>query len=80
MQNSAVECLNSYLSQRTLQVEFRNITSKIIKMQSDAPQACLLGPILFTLFNYDFPSVALHSKVLIYAGDVKIFNAFNNVS
>ena len=49
-------------------------------MQSDAPQACLLGPILFTLFNYDFPSVALHSKVLIYAGDVKIFNAFIKVS
>ena len=29
---SAEECLNSYLSQRTQQLKFRNVTSKIIKV------------------------------------------------
>ena len=51
----------------------------MIKVQSGVPQVSHLSTILFTLFINYLPPVVLHSKVLIYADDVKIFNTFNNV-
>ena len=72
----AVECLNSYLLQRTQQVKFRNVISKSIKVQSGSQ----LGPMLLTLLFNELPSVVLRSKVLMYPSDVKIFNTLNNVN
>ena len=39
-----------------------------------------LGPLLFTLFINDLPSVITHSNILMYADNVKIFNSLNSIS
>lgn len=74
----ALKWLSSYLSNRTQQVKFREAVSNVIKVTSGVPQGSHLGPVLFTLFINDLPNVILHSKVLMYADDVKIFKSLEN--
>lgn len=78
--NKAIRWLNSYLSNRTQQVKFKNAFSKTIEVVSGVPQGSHLGPVLFTLFINDLPSVIQHSNILMYADDVKIFYSFNDIN
>ena len=48
-------------------------------MLSSIPQVSHLGPLLFTLFIDYLPFVNRNSNTLMYADDVKIFLAFNNI-
>ena len=44
------------------------------------PQGSHLGPVLFTSFINDLPSVIVHSNILMYADDVQIFNSLDSIS
>jgi len=35
--------------------------------------------LLFTLFINDLPSIVTHSRVLMYADDVKLYLSYNNI-
>lgn len=76
--NSLVIWLKCYLTKRSQRVKFKNAISKNIEVFSGVPQGSHLGPVLFTLFINDLPSVIQHSKVLMYADDVKIFLSLQN--
>ena len=76
--NSLIIWLKCYLTKRSQCVKFRNAVSKKIDVSSGVPQGSHLGPVLFTLFINDLPSVIQHSKILLYADDVKIFLSFQN--
>lgn len=78
--NSLLSWLRSYLTNRVQRVLFKNSVSKNIDVISGVPQGSHLGPVLFTLFINDVPSIIQHSKVLMYADDLKIFLSFKHVN
>jgi len=70
--------ISSYLNGRTQRVIFKNAASKLIYVTSGVPQGSHLGPLLFILFINDLSSIITHSRVLMYADDVKLWLSYND--
>jgi len=72
--------ISSYLNGRTKRVIFKNAASKLIYVTSGVPHDSHLGPLLFTLFINDLPSIITHSRVLMYTDDVKLCLSYNDIA
>jgi len=72
--------ISSYLNGRTKRVIFKNAASKLIYVTSGVPHDSHLGPLLFTLFINDLPSIITHSRVLMYTDDVKLSLSYNDIA
>jgi len=77
--NNLLIWISSYFNGRSQRVLFKNAVSKMINVTSGVPQGSHLGPLLFTLFINDLPSIITHSRVLMYADDLKLFLSYNNI-
>jgi len=77
--NNLLTWISSYLDGRSQRVLFKNAVSKMISVTSGVPQGSHLGPLLFTLFINDLPSIVNHSRVLMCADDVKLCFSYNNI-
>lgn len=66
------ELLTSYLSDRRQRVTIRNFISDPQTVLTGVPQGSVLGPILFSLYINDFPSILEHSQALMYADDTAL--------
>lgn len=75
---NCVNWIKSYLTDRNQRVLFNNAVSKKVDVISGVPQGSHLGPLLFSLFVNDLPSIIKFSHVLMYADDIKIFQSFDN--
>lgn len=75
--NLSIKWIYSYLTNRSQIVRFRSKLSKSITVPSGVPQGSHLGPLLFSLFINDLPTIIKCSSVLMYADDVKIFLSYN---
>jgi len=61
-------------------VDLRGFYSKtLFPRRSTADQGSHLGRLLFTLFINDLPSIVNHSRVLMYADDVRLCFSYNNI-
>lgn len=78
--NQLLYWIQSYLSNRSQRVIFKNSKSSIISVPSGIPQGSHLGPLLFILYINDLPKVISHSNILMYADDVKLFLSYNDVN
>jgi len=62
-----------YFNGLSQKVIFKNAVSKMIYVTSGVPQGSHLGPLLFTLFINDLPSIVAYSRVLMYDDDLKLW-------
>ena len=66
-----LQFFESYLRGRTQYVNYKGSVSKLIPCPSGVPQGSNLGSLLFLIFINDIEKGVKHSKVLIYADDLK---------
>lgn len=66
------ELFNSYLSNRKQCVVINDFVSTPRTVLTGVPQGSVLGPILFSLYVNDFPSILKYSEALMYADDTAL--------
>lgn len=69
----------SYFRDRKQYVVYENVESEQYNVFSSVCQGSTLGPLLFVLFINDLPDCISHSKILMFADDVKIFKTIHNL-
>lgn len=69
----AVNLIKSYLTNRKQSVFINGQYSEFIDIASGVPQGSVLGPILFSMFINDLPSVLKFCKIHLFADDVQIY-------
>ena len=70
----SIKLLMSYLEGRSQFVSYNNKFSSSLNLSSGVPQGSILGPLLFSLYINDLPSV-LSSSYHMYADDVQIYRS-----
>lgn len=70
---SACRLLSTYLYNRTQSVCHNNLTSNVITVNRGVPQGSILGPLLFSMYVNDLPSILRNCDVHIYADDVQLY-------
>jgi len=66
---SAVNWVNSYLTDRTQAVSVNGGVSSHRKCLSGVPQGSCLGPLLFCIYTNDLPTAITHCNIELYADD-----------
>jgi ribonucleases P/MRP protein subunit RPP40 len=70
----------SYIERRSQSVVLQGFSSAWIPIPSGVPQGSILGPLLFTIFIMDISDCFRHSKILLFADDMKVLKVISFVS
>ncbi|GFX71113.1 probable RNA-directed DNA polymerase from transposon BS [Trichonephila clavipes] len=70
--------IQNFLLQRTIQIKWMNIFSKIVKSNYGVPQGCILSPFLLMIYMADIFEIQHDSHVLVYADDIFLYNSGTN--
>lgn len=76
---SLLRWIESYLSNRELQVRIKGHVSDPFTAKSGVPQGSNLGPLLFILFINDAADSLKNAQILIFADDIKLFSVINSI-
>ena len=74
---SALRWFYSYLTGRRQAVRIGSTLSSKLPIKNGVPQGSILGPILFSLYINDLPTVSQHCNIESYVDDSKLFLAFS---
>lgn len=69
-----INLLKSYLSSHSQLVKMKNHNSNPVQLSTDVPQGSVLGPILFSMYINDLPSVCDNCDIIMYADDTVILS------
>ncbi|GFY04577.1 probable RNA-directed DNA polymerase from transposon BS [Trichonephila clavipes] len=70
--------IQNFLHQRTIQIKWRNIFSKIVTNNYGVPQGSILSPFLFMIYMSDIFEIQHDSHLLVYADDIFLYNSGTN--
>ena len=73
---STIQWFRSYLSDRYQAVRINTAISEPLLMRSGVPQGSILGPLLFTVYATDLPSIPKHCSTDCYVDDTKLLMSF----
>lgn len=76
---SAIAWLESYLSNRRQRVFYNGVLSNTIHLNCGVPQGSCLGPLLFSIFTNDLPSVINKASLTLYADDSTLYYAASSI-
>lgn len=77
--NSSISLIKSYLSNRQQSVFADNVLSNRLVVKAGVPQGSILGPLLFSLFINDLPSVLHYCSYHLYADDFQVYLSGNKL-
>ena len=63
----------AYITNRTQFVCINGCNSRLLPVESGVPQGSILGPLLFIIYMNNIADAAIHSKILLFAYDIKCF-------
>ena len=72
MQGKVLQWIRSFLSERKQAVVINGVKSATSNVLSGVPQGSVIGPLLFSIYVNDLPSI-VSSQVLLFADGVKLF-------
>lgn len=75
---NAISFIRSYLSCRTQKVYYNGSWSNSKDLECGVPQGSCLGPLLYSIFTNDLPSVLHKASVQMYADDSTLYYAANS--
>lgn len=67
-----IKLIQSYLTDRTLQVNYQNSKSERLPVRAGVPQGSILGPILYNIFTSDLPDLPQGCQKSLFADDTAI--------
>ena len=77
---SAINLVQSYLSNRSQCVKLGSVTSTYESIFKGVPQGSILGPVLFNIFTNDIFTFVKNSTIYNYADDNTLSNANENLA
>lgn len=73
--SSTCNLLYSYLAERSISVIANGVSSIYKNTFSGVPQGSILGPILFSIYINDLPSILRYSSSHLYADDTQLYRS-----